>query len=101
MEDRLKPLAKSVLIILISTKTAPPIVATIQKKIHDSGIYLENLSYKLEDIMKIVKYFEKSGFLIKDVSEKNKNEVKKQKGGFLSMLLDIFDGSLLGNLLTG
>ena len=98
MEDRLKPLAKSVLIILISTKTAPPIVATIQKKIHDSGIYLENLSYKLEDIMKIV---EKSGFLIKDVSEKNKNEVKKQKGGFLSMLLDIFDGSLLGNLLTG
>ena len=35
------------------------------------------------------------------VSETIENEVKEQKGGFLSMLLDILGSSLLGNLLTG
>ena len=29
------------------------------------------------------------------------NEVKEQKGGFLSMLLGILGANLLGNLLTG
>ena len=51
--------------------------------------------------MKIVKSLEKSGLLIKGVSEKIKNEAKEQKGRFRSMLLDILGPSLLGNLLTG
>ena len=38
---------------------------------------------EMNDIMKIVKSFEESGLLTKDVSEAIKNEVKKQKGGFL------------------
>ena len=47
--------------------------------------------------MKIVKSLEESFLLIKGVSRTTKKEVKEQKGGFLSMLLDT---SLLGNLLT-
>ena len=42
-----------------------------------------------------------AGLLIKGVNETIQNEAKEQKGGFLSMLLYIFDASLLGNLLTG
>ena len=38
-------------------------------------------------IMKIVKYLEESGLLIKGVIESIKNEAKEHKGGFLGMLL--------------
>ena len=41
----------------------------------------------MEDILKIVKSFKDSGLLLKGVSEIIKNEAKKQKGGYLSMLL--------------
>ena len=51
--------------------------------------------------MKIVKSLEDSGLLLKDVTETIQNEVKKQKGGFLSMLLGTLGASLLGNLFTG
>ena len=40
----------------------------------------------MEDIMNIVKSLEESGLLIKGISETIKNEAKKQKGGFLSIL---------------
>ena len=50
--------------------------------------------------MKIVKSLEQSDLLIKGVSNKNKNEAKERKGGFLGMLLGTLDASLLGNLLT-
>ena len=55
----------------------------------------------MEDIVKIVKSLEDSGLLLKRVTETVQNEVKKQKGGFLSMSLDTLGVSLLGNLLTG
>ena len=55
----------------------------------------------MEDIMKIVKFLEDSGLVLKGVSETVQNEVKKQKGGFLSMLLGTLGASLLGNNLTG
>ena len=35
------------------------------------------------------------------VTESVQNEVKGQRGGFLSMLLGTLDASLLGNLLAG
>ena len=35
----------------------------------------------MDDIMKIVKYFEDSGSLLKGVSETIKNEVEEQKRG--------------------
>ena len=47
------------------------------------------------------KSLEEAGLLVKVVSEANKNERKKQKGGFRGMLLGTLGASLLGNLLTG
>ena len=56
---------------------------------------------EIEDIIKMVKSLEDSGLLIKGVTETVQNEIKEQKGGFLSMLLGTLGASLLGNLLTG
>ena len=56
---------------------------------------------EIEGITKIVKSLEDSGLLLKAVTETVQNEVKQQKGGFLSMLLGTLDASLLGDLLTG
>ena len=55
----------------------------------------------MKDIIRIVKYLEDSGLLLKGVSETIKNEGKEQKGGFLSMLLGTLGGSLIGNILAG
>ena len=53
------------------------------------------------DIIKIVKSLEDSGLLLKEITETVQNEVKEQKGGFLSLLLMyLLAASLLGNLLT-
>ena len=54
-----------------------------------------------DDIIKIVKSLEDSSLLLNGVTETIQNEVKEQKGGFLSMLLCTIGASLLGNLLTG
>ena len=56
---------------------------------------------EIHDIIEIVKSLEDSGLLVKGVTETVQNEVKEQKGGFLSMLLGTLGASLLGNLLTG
>ena len=55
----------------------------------------------MEDLIKIVKSLEDSGLLLKGVTESVQNEIKEQKGGFLSMLLGTLGASLLGNLLSG
>ena len=55
----------------------------------------------MDDLIKIVKSLKDSGFLLKGVTESVQNEVKEQKGGFLSMSLGTLGASLLGNLLTG
>ena len=59
------------------------------------------LNDEIEDIIKIVKSLEGYGLLLKGVTEAVQNEVKEQKGGFLSMLLGTLGASLLGNLLIG
>ena len=56
---------------------------------------------EIHDIIKIVKYLEDSGLLVKGVTETVQNEVKEQKGGFLSTLLGTLGASLLGDLLIG
>ena len=97
----LKPLAKSVLIQLGLTAVASATDAAIHKKMFGSGFTTLIISNEeMNDIMKIVKSLQESGLLIKGVSEKIKNEVKQQKVGFLSMLLETLGASLLGNLLT-
>ena len=103
-----EPLAKSVLIPLGSTAAASTTDAAIYQKMFGSGTRLSDLvkrtlirSNKEMSIMKIVKSLKEPGLLIKGVSETIKNEVIKQSGGFLGMLLGTLSASLLGNLLTG
>ena len=56
-------------------------------------------SEEMDNIMKIVKSFEKSVFLVKDVSQTIRNEAKEQNGGLLPMLLGKLAASLLSTLL--
>ena len=107
----IKPLAKSVLIPLGLTAAASAADAGIHKNIlglgnrpsssasHFTTLIITN--DEMKDIIKIVKSLEDSGLLLKGVTETVQNEVKEQKGGFLSMLLGTLGASLLGNLLTG
>ena len=55
----------------------------------------------MNDIIKIIQALENSHILLKGVNKTIKNETKKQKVGFLSMLLSTLGTSLLKNLLTG
>ena len=74
----MKPLAKSVLIPLGLTAAASATDAAIHKKMFVSGTTtLIILNEEMNDIMKIVKQFEESGLLIKDISETIKNEAKE------------------------
>ena len=54
----------------------------------------------MQDVLKIVKSLEDSGLLLDRITETAKNEVKEQKGDFLSMLLGTLGTSLLGDLVT-
>ena len=84
------------------TASASAADAAIQKKIF--GSYVTTLiipNEEMKNIMKIIKFLEESGLLIKGVSEIIKNATKEQKGGFLKMLLGTLDASLLVKLLTG
>ena len=56
---------------------------------------------EIDDIIKIIKSLEDSNLLLKGVTETVQNEIKEQKGGFLSMLLGTLGATLFGNLLTG
>ena len=56
---------------------------------------------EIEDIIKIVKSLEDSSLLLKGVTKTVENELKEQKGGFLSALLGTLRASSLGDLLIG
>ena len=49
-------------------------------------------------VMKIFKFLQESGLLMKSVSKKINNEAKGKKGGFLRILLGTSGATLLGNL---
>ena len=58
------------------------------KKIIGSGSTTLIISNEeINDIMKIVQALEDSNILLKGVTETVENELKEQKGGFLSILL--------------
>ena len=100
IESILKPLAKNASIPL-GLIAAAATDADIHKKMLESGVATLIISNEqINDIIKIVKYLEASGLLTKGVGETIKNELKKQKGGFLSVLLDKLGASLLGYLLA-
>ena len=48
----------------------------------------------MNDIMKTAEALEDSNILLKRVTKTIKNEIKEQKGGFLSMLLGTLGASL-------
>ena len=73
--------------------------AGIHKKMLGSGTTtLITSNNEMEDTM--IKCLENSSLLLKGVSETIYNEVKEQKGEFLSTLLGILGPCLLGNMLA-
>ena len=107
IKNSIKLLAKSVLIPLVLTVATSAVNAGIHKKILGSGnrhsfsashttLIISNDEI---NIIKIIKSLENSG--LKGVTETVQNEVKEQKGGFLSALLGTLGASLLGDLLIG
>ena len=102
MKNVITPLAKSVLIPLGLTAAASGPDAGIHKKIlglvNNTTLIISNKD--MDDLVKIVKSLEDSGLLLKGITESVQNEIKEQKGGFLSMLLGTLGASLLGSLLT-
>ena len=95
------PLAKNVLAPLGITAAMSAIDGNIQKKMRGDRIKLMIDNEDMNDIMKIIKALEKSGILLSGIGKIIENEVKEQKGAFLSMLLGTLGASLLVNLLTG
>ena len=98
------PLLKSVLKPLGMLDLAAAASATdaaINKKILGSGNHTTLIisNNDMQDLLKIVKSLEDSGILLNGITETVKNEVKEQKGGFVSMLLGTLGASLLGDFL--
>ena len=94
-------LAENVLAPLGIIASASATDAGIQKKMHGSGNTTLIISNEeMNDIIKIIQALEDSNILLKGVTKTIKNETKEQKGGFVSMLLDILGASLSINLLT-
>ena len=89
------PLAKNILAPLGITAAASAIDAGIQIK--NTRFWDNNFNNfkRRNDIMKIVQALEDSNILLKRVTKTIKNEIKEQKGGFLSMLLGTLGASLL------
>ena len=78
IKNIIKPLAKSVLILLGLTDAASAADAGIQKKIYGSGTTTLVISNEeMNDIMKIIQALEDSNILLKGVSETIKNETKE------------------------
>ena len=82
IKNVIKPLAKSVLILLGLTAAASAADAGIHKKTLGSGntTTLITSDNEMEDIIKIVNSLEDSGLLLQGVTETVQNEVKEQKG---------------------
>ena len=73
----------------------------LKKKMLGSGTTTLTISNdEMDDILKIVKSLGSSGFSLKGVSETIQHEAKKQRGGFLGMLLGTLGASLLGDVLS-
>ena len=73
-----------------------------KKEKHGSGTTTLIISNdEMNDIIRIVQALEDSNILLKGVTKTNNNEIKKQKGRFLSMLLGTLGASLFRNLLAG
>ena len=88
MKSLITPLAKIVLNPLGLTAAASAADAGIHKKILGSGGHTTLIisNKHMKDLIKVVKSLEDSKLLLNGVIQSAKNEVKEQRGGFLSML---------------
>ena len=103
MKNVIQPSAKIVLIPLgLTAAAASAADAGMHKRIlgsgHNTTLIISNDEMKY--MLKIVKFLEDSGLLLEGVSGTIKNELKEQKGGFLSRLLGTLGASVLGNMLA-
>ena len=73
-------LAKNVLAPLGLTAAMSAIDRSIQKKMHGLGVKLIIEQEDMNDIMKIIKALENSGYLLKGVTKTIENETKEQRG---------------------
>ena len=97
----LTTLAQSVLLEFGLSSAMLAADTVIQKKIYGTTTRALIISNEeLEDIIKIVKLHEESGWILKRISETVKNEANKQKVRFLSMLLGTIAASILGSELA-
>ena len=55
---------------------------------------MANSNEEMNDIMKIIQTLEDSNILLKGITKAIENETKKQKGGYLGMLLGSLEASL-------
>ena len=103
IKNVIKPLTKSVLILLELTAAASVADAEIHKKILGSGnnAILIISNDKMKDLLEIVNSLKNSGLLLKEFTKTIQNEAKERKGRLLSMLLGTLSASLLGNILAG
>ena len=76
--------------------------AAINKKIFGSGNHTTLIisNDDMQKFLKLAKSLEDIDILLDGITETVKNEVKEQKGGFLSMLLGTLGASVVGDLLT-
>ena len=94
-------LAKNVLAPLGLSAAISAIDGSIKKRMLGSGVTTLIISDdEMDDTLKIVKYLENSGVLLKGVSETIQHEAKEQKGGILGMLLGTLGASLLSDVLS-
>ena len=97
----LATLAQSVLLEFGLSSAMLAADTVIQKKIYGTTTRALIISNEeLEDIIKIVKLHEESGWILKRISETVKNEANKQKVRFLLMLLRTIAASILGSELA-
>ena len=99
----IKPLAKNVFIPLGLTAAVLVADVGIHKNIlgSDNNNNTTTLIISNNEMEDVIKSLEDFGLLLKGVTETVQNEVKEQKGGFVSMLLGTLGGNLLGNILAG
>ena len=88
MKSLITPLAKIVLNPLGLTAAASAADAGIHKKILGSGGHTTLIisNKHMKDLIKVVKSLEDSKLLLNGITQSAKNEIKEQRGGFLSML---------------
>ena len=100
IKNTIKLLAKRVLIPLGLTSAASAADARIHKKILASGNHASRNNTATLIISNDEMVYDYDLWL-KGVSETVQNEVKEQKGGFLSMIVGTLGANLVGNILAG